>query len=468
MKENRQKPALPGKKKQSSSQTQKKHPHIGGSGHSVASQQHTLEKQQNNAGKHLFLESAESFSFRCFSECLKHCAAKHQIPIDLSGHSIDPLAQLDYDLELMLKSAALAEFLKQTHIDCEISPIQAAPKPRRYRTTTKRRGKIINGKFCLSMGYDNTIGDDGLALSLLEPVEHETIYRFALQYFRKPAFTALANAVNYVIIRGNYRKFAVIINLKMANGIIIRKLKEFSVKLNAALPFVSSCYMYLDETGSDYYFEMTRPEAHKVAFKKLFGPEFLDVTVNGIKLLYPLTAFSQVNEAMLGPFIETVYKLLEPESGSTLYDLYCGYGLFSLIGAARSAGNVVGIDWEGQAIKSARANARHLYPTRNFHYFAGAITEDFLSEHLLATQADNELFLLDPPRGGTARGVIELIASRHPRKVLHIFCGTDEIPRELELWRNAGYRPVIIKPFDMFAGTANLETVCLLSKLNTK
>ena len=54
MKENRQKPALPGKKKQSSSQTQKKHPHIGGSGHSVASKQHTLEKQQNNAVKKIF------------------------------------------------------------------------------------------------------------------------------------------------------------------------------------------------------------------------------------------------------------------------------------------------------------------------------------------------------------------------------------------------------------------------------
>jgi tRNA/tmRNA/rRNA uracil-C5-methylase (TrmA/RlmC/RlmD family) len=69
---------------------------------------------------------------------------------------------------------------------------------------------------------------------------------------------------------------------------------------------------------------------------------------------------------------------------------------------------------------------------------------------------------LDPPRKGTAPGVIRELASRRPERVLHVFCGTDEIPRELYQWKSAGYVLRTLQPLDMFPGTPHLETFCLL------
>jgi hypothetical protein len=46
--------------------------------------------------------------------------------------------------------------------------------------------------------------------------------------------------------------------------------------------------------------------------------------------------------------------------------------------------------------------------------------------------------------------------------VLHVFCGTDEIPGELKQWERAGYAASAIRPLDLFPGTPNIETLVLL------
>jgi len=74
-----------------------------------------------------------------------------------------------------------------------------------------------------------------------------------------------------------------------------------------------------------------------------------------------------------------------------------------------------------------------------------------------------EAVLLDPPRKGTAEGVAETIAARAPRRIVHICCGTDEIPREIAAWARVGYRVQRVAPLDLFAGTLGLETMLLLA-----
>ena len=92
---------------------------------------------------------------------------------------------------------------------------------------------------------------------------------------------------------------------------------------------------------------------------------------------------------------------------------------------------------------------------------AGRITGEFLGTRVPAPRAP-EVLLLDPPRQGTEPGVIDVLAARHPERVVHICCGTDEIPREVASWSRAGYRLERAVPMDLFAGTANLETLLLL------
>jgi tRNA/tmRNA/rRNA uracil-C5-methylase (TrmA/RlmC/RlmD family) len=171
--------------------------------------------------------------------------------------------------------------------------------------------------------------------------------------------------------------------------------------------------------------------------------------------------FSQVNEAMLPTLLATARALLRPLAGHALLDLYCGYGLFSAC-LGGEAGATLGVDAEGPAIEAARDNARQLRLARA-RFLAGRITGEWLASRA-PRPAMPELALLDPPRQGTAEGVIEALALRGPERVLHVFCGTDEIPRELARWRRSGYRMERAAPLDLLPGTANLETLILLRR----
>ncbi|HNX24844.1 MAG TPA: hypothetical protein PKG60_12425, partial [Spirochaetota bacterium] len=78
-----------------------------------------------------------------------------------------------------------------------------------------------------------------------------------------------------------------------------------------------------------------------------------------------------------------------------------------------------------------------------------------------------EYVILDPPRNGTAPGVIAAIAERNPELVVHIFCGVETIPGEIEQWKHAGYQSVRCIPLDMFPGTPDVEVMVLLKRVHS-
>jgi tRNA/tmRNA/rRNA uracil-C5-methylase (TrmA/RlmC/RlmD family) len=222
---------------------------------------------------------------------------------------------------------------------------------------------------------------------------------------------------------------------------------------------VRAAFLYLDPTGSDYYLEAKRP-AGTLSFKRLFGPEWLQVEVAGVRLRFPPTVFSQVNGAMLEVMADRVGSLLAPLAGCDLLDLYCGYGLFSFT-AGREAAQVVGVDLDGPAIEAARAGAEHMRLSGRVRFLAGRIDGRFLAGQLRPSRG-REAVLLDPPRQGTAPDVVPAIAARAPLRVVHICCGTDEIPREVAAWSRVGYAVTRAVPLDLFAGTTAIETLLLL------
>ncbi|MGE4302220.1 MAG: hypothetical protein AB7F40_11540, partial [Victivallaceae bacterium] len=380
--------------------------------------------------------------------CEEHAGRLPGKPLD-SRHP-EALASLDYNIELEIKNAAIRKLLKCFNPGDKLQCVVPSGMPRHYRSTSKRRGHWERNRFSFAMANGRNIH------SLLDPEIHSRIYEFAEQNLRLPKNRALAGALNYLIIRGDYTRFALIFNLGMADGAIVRNLKFFAETMRKEFPGIFSCFMYLDETRSDYYLERERPDK-KVAFKKIFGPELLDVRIDGKKLLYPITAFSQINLSMLETFIHTALGLLDPQKTDTLIDLYCGYGLFGISGAERCRG-VLGIDYAGEAVQSAAKIAEHLYPGKPVRFVSGSITPELLRGKLPPPAATDRI-LLDPPRSGCIPGVIETLAARKTGRILHIFCGTDTMRKELGIWLANGWSIEKIVPLDLFPGTMNLETL---------
>jgi len=368
----------------------------------------------------------------------------------------EPLGHLAYADELAVKAEGLERFWQAHGLSGAPEAVVASPRPRGYRTSSKRRIVLLKGRVHTYFG--EVAEGAAVVASPLEPEEHGVVYKGLLKKLNEPAFRPLASHLNYVIIRGTYDQRAVVFNVDELSTPLVRRVRAL-IEQVGELP-VASFFLYVDPTRSDYYFESRRPD-QAVTFKRISGPEQIEVAFAGNRYRFHPTSFSQVNESMVPEMLARAGELLAPARSEELLDLYCGYGLFSHH-LAPSVRAVVGVDAEGPAITAARANTQ-LNPCATPRRFVAArIDRDFMARDLRRAGSP-EIVLLDPPRNGPMPGVVAALGRRQPSRVLHIFCDVDQIPTALEQWRAAGYAVQRVVPLDMFAGAANLEVLVLLT-----
>lgn len=374
----------------------------------------------------------------------------------------EPLVALGYDDEIAVKQEALARFWRQHRLPGEPEPLLPSPRPRHYRTSSKRRVAVVDGRPVLFLGDRPARRPPSFAPSALEPAEHAALYRTLAARLAAPEMRTLAAHLNYLIVRGSYAERVLVCNVDTLNGALVRRMKQLTE--GGDDPGLRGCFAYLDPTRSSYHFESRRPEA-PLPFKRIWGVELLTARYRGCRYRYHPTSFSQINESIVPDLMERAREMLAPTGGQTLLDLYCGYGLFSHFLAPAYA-RVIGVDAEGPAIRAAADNVRLNPAGAPRRFIAARIDRDFVARSL-PRPAGTEAVLLDPPRGGPLHGVIAGLGRRQPRLVLHVFCDVDQIPPSLERWRAAGYRPRRVVPLDMFPGSANLEVLVLLAPAAT-
>lgn len=378
-----------------------------------------------------------------------------------SAYGLEPMAEIPYAQEVRIKNEALAQFWKTNNLGGTLEPMVEAVMPRAYRTTSKRRAHL-NEQRGFSLAFADRAEPGICAASILEPDSHNALYAALFDKLSTPHYKILARFLNWIIIRGNYTQLCVIFNVTKLDANIVRKLKQIGDVLPGLGLGVTAAMVYVDPTRSDYYLEAERP-AEGLGGKHLFGPRLLTLAVGDVRLKYPPTVFSQVNEAMVPRMVEEATKLLEPSTTDRLLDLYCGYGLFSFT-VGRTCKETLGIEMEGDSIATAKETVLRAKESHKHRFLAARISGESLRKALANLPPMPEIVLLDPPRKGCDPGVISLVASRNPRKVLQICCGTDEIVPAIQEWQKSGYIVDIARPLDLFAGTPNLETLIRLRK----
>ena len=71
---------------------------------------------------------------------------------------------------------------------------------------------------------------------------------------------------------------------------------------------------------------------------------------------------------------------------------------------------------------------------------------------------------MDPPRTGSTEEFIASACSVKPKRIVYISCNPETLARDLELFRQRGYRMKEATPFDNFPLTEHVETAVLLSQ----
>jgi tRNA/tmRNA/rRNA uracil-C5-methylase (TrmA/RlmC/RlmD family) len=172
----------------------------------------------------------------------------------------------------------------------------------------------------------------------------------------------------------------------------------------------------------------------------------------------PVTAFWQAHRDAAVTYSGLVADWAQPSAGMTVWDLYGGAGVFAaaLGDAVGESGRVLSVDTSRAATRAARAALVDLPQVD--------VVTDSVRRALTAQRAGADVAVLDPPRAGAGRDVIDLLAAAGVPRVVHIGCEAASFARDVGLYRGRGYAVERIKVFDAFPLTHHTECVALLTR----
>lgn len=193
----------------------------------------------------------------------------------------------------------------------------------------------------------------------------------------------------------------------------------------------------------------------------LWGRDYFYEELLGLRFKISPFSFFQTNSLGAEVLYSTAREYIGETKDRVIFDLYSGTGTIAQI-LAPVAAKVVGVEIVEEAVEAARVNAQ-LNGLSNCSFIAGDVLK--VVDEL---QEKPDLIVLDPPRDGIHPKALQKIIDFGVERIVYISCKPTSLARDLELLQGRGYRVEKAVGVDMFPWTGNVETVCLLSKLNAK
>ena len=171
----------------------------------------------------------------------------------------------------------------------------------------------------------------------------------------------------------------------------------------------------------------------------------------------PVTAFWQSHRDGAAVYTALVRQWLAGSRPRLAWDLFGGAGLFAavLAEAVGDTGKVLTVDTARNASAAAREALAGL-PVQ--------VVSESVRRFLSAQSDGADVAVLDPPRAGAGREVVDLVAGSGVGQVIHIGCEVAAFARDIGLYRSRGYRVADIRVFDAFPLTHHVECFALLTR----
>ena len=191
----------------------------------------------------------------------------------------------------------------------------------------------------------------------------------------------------------------------------------------------------------------------------IVGKPYLKEIFGGLEFRILSNTFFQVNTAAAELLLNKIIQILNLQGHEILVDAYCGIGTFTLP-LAKKVKQAIGIEVHPASIIQAKQNAE-INQIANVDFYTGKVENYLQKLNILA-----DIVLLDPPRKGCDRQVIETLLNLQPPKIVYVSCKPATLARDLKLLCSSGiYKPQLIQPIDFFPQTSHIESLVLLQRL---
>ena len=342
-----------------------------------------------------------------------------------------------------------------------MEPIIGMEHPWRYRNKAQfpfgrnKDGKIVTG-FYAGRTHDIVEQEDCL-LGVEENREILSIIRNFMEEYKIEPYDEETHRglVRHVLIRKGFQTGELMVCL-VING---RKLSGQQVFIDRLLeiPGMTSISLNVNQ-------EKTNVILGKELIN-LWGEGHITDYIGAVQYRISPLSFYQVNPVQTERLYGTALEYADLTGNETVWDLYCGIGTISLF-LAQKAKQVYGVEIVPQAIDDARENAR-LNHMENVEFFVGK-AEEVLPEQYERNQIYADVIVVDPPRKGCDEKCLETIVRMASKRVVYVSCNSSTLARDVKYLEERGYETERVRCVDMFPHSGHVETVVLLSKLNTK
>ena len=369
---------------------------------------------------------------------------------------------LSYEAELAAKQSFVADaFSRIGGLEIPMLPILPSPLPQRYRNKVQYPvalspdGHIVTGFYAGRTHNVIPCSDCLLQPDVLNRIAQSAcrlLEQYHVSVYNEQTGKGL---VRHIFLRQGYHSGEILVCL-VANGRSLPHSREICEALQKEFSSIVGILLNVNTKRTNV---ITGPESILLA-----GREFLRDTLCGVPVELGPLSFYQVNtpgaEQLYG--VAREFAALKP--GDLLLDLYCGMGTIGLSMAA-DCSQLIGVEIISEAVESARRNAAAM-GVQNARFFcadAGQAAAQLAEEGL----APN-CIVLDPPRKGCDQTTLDAVLKMAPPTLVMVSCNPATAARDVRYLADHGYTAQKVQAVDMFARTKHVETVVLLSKLNTK
>ncbi len=193
-------------------------------------------------------------------------------------------------------------------------------------------------------------------------------------------------------------------------------------------------------------------------YRTLYGEGFITDILCSLKFKLSPQSFYQVNREGAEKLYSIAKDYAELKDDDMLLDMYCGTGTIGL-SMAKTCGSLIGVEIVPEAIEDAKKNAER-NGIDNARFICGDAS--VAADKLKSEGVTPDVIVLDPPRKGCQRELIETVAEMSPERVVYVSCDPATLARDLKIFYEMGYKTLEVTPVDMFPRTAHCESVAKL------
>ena len=364
------------------------------------------------------------------------------------------LMNMTYEEQLRFKQSKVVKLLSGFH---KVSPIIGMEKPFHYRNKVQaafgrtRSGEIISGVYQSST--HNIVKTDSCLIEDKKADEIILTIRKLVKSFKFTVYDEKNSRgfLRHVLVKRGFTTNEIMVVLVTGTSVFPSK-NAFVKELLKLHPDITTIVQNINNK----FTSMVLGDKETV----LYGKGYIEDILCGCRFRISPKSFYQINPVQTEVLYGKAVEFAGLSGKERVIDAYCGIGTIGIV-ASESAGEVIGVEVNPDAVRDAKVNAK-INEIENISFYCADAGEFMVSMKEQGEKCD--VLFMDPPRAGSDKKFLSCAVSLAPEKIVYISCNPETQQRDLYYLIKNGYKVKKIQPVDMFPYTNHVETVVLLIK----